>query len=143
MNKNIIEEYAKIKVKENNNFIKNESDSPLIEINKNIDDKIKKCSQIKTKIVKLFKRSADVIIPVTGFVLKQGVKTIGFGFLPITTVISILWNKYNIQSDCEKYLEIYEEAFSKLKFEVLEHYINAFIDVINNLDNIGKNLVTN
>ena len=143
MNKNIIEEYTKIKVKENNNFIKNESDSPLIEINKNIDDKIKKCSQIKTKIVKLFKRSADVIIPVTGFVLKQGVKTIGFGFLPITTVISILWNKYNIQSDCEKYLEIYEEAFSKLKFEVLEHYINAFIDVINNLDNIGKNLVTN
>ena len=143
MNKNIIEEYTKIKVKENNNFIKNESDSPLIEINKNIDDKIKKCSQIKTKIVKLFKRSADVIIPVTGFVLKQGVKTIGFGFLPITTVISILWNKYNIESDCEKYLEIYEEAFSKLKFEVLEHYINAFIDVINNLDNIGKNLVTN
>ena len=143
MNKNIIEEYAKIKVKENNNFIKNESDSPLIEINKNIDDKIKKCSQIKTKIVKLFKRSADVIIPVTGFVLKQGVKTIGFGFLPITTVISIFWNKYNIESDCKKYLEIYEEAFSKLKFEVLEHYINAFIDVINNLDNIGKNLVTN
>ena len=143
MNKNIIEEYTKIKVKENNNFIKNESYSPLIEINKNIDDKIKKCSQIKTKIVKLFKRSADVIIPVTGFVLKQGVKTISFGFLPITTVISILWNKYNIESDCEKYLEIYEEAFSKLKFEVLEHYINAFIDVINNLDNIGKNLVTN
>jgi hypothetical protein len=143
MNKNIIEEYTKIKVKENNNFIKNESDSPLIEINKNIDDKINKCSQIKTKIVKLFKRSADVIIPVTGFVLKQGVKTIGFGFLPITTVISILWNKYNIESDCKKYLEIYEEAFSKLKFEVLEHYINAFIDVINNLDNIGKNLVTN
>ena len=143
MNKNIIEEYTKIKVKENNNFIKNESDSPLIEINKNIDDKINKCSQIKTKIVKFVKRSADVIIPVTGFALKQGVKTIGFGFLPITTVISILWNKYNIESDCEKYLEIYEEAFSKLKFEVLEHYINAFIDVINNLDNIGKNLVTN
>ena len=144
MNKNIIEEYTKIKEKENNNFINNENESPLIEVNKYIDNQINtKCSQIKTKIVKFIKRSADVAVPVTGFVLKQGVKTISFAFIPITTIVSIIWNKYNIEKDCKIYLNIFEEAFSKLKFEVLEHYVNAFIEIINKLDSIGKNLVTN
>ena len=143
MNKNIIEEYTKIKEKENINFIKNENESPLIEVNKYIDNQISKCNQYQTKIIKFIKRSADIAVPVTGFVLKQGVKAIGFAFLPITTVISIFWNKYNIEKDCKTYLDIFEGAFSKLKFEVLEHYVNAFIEVIDNLDSIGKNLVTN
>jgi hypothetical protein len=143
MNKNIIEEYTKIKEKENINLIKNENESPLIEVNKYIDNQISKCNQYQTKIIKFIKRSADIAVPVTGFVLKQGVKAIGFAFIPITTVISIFWNKYNIEKDCKTYLDIFEGAFSKLKFEVLEHYVNAFIEVIDNLDSIGKNLVTN
>ena len=71
MNKNIIEEYTKIKEKENINLIKNENESPLIEVNKYIDNQISKCNQYQTKIIKFIKRSADIAVPVTGFVLKQ------------------------------------------------------------------------
>ena len=145
INKKLMEEYTKLKEKENSNIITNETESStLIKVNQNIDNQINiKCNQIKTNILKFFKRSMDIVVPVTGFVLKQGIKTIGYGFLPITTIASILWNNYSIEKDCKIYLDIFEEAFSELKYEVLEHYTNAFIEVINKLDNIGKNLVNN
>ena len=145
INKNLIEEYTKLKEKNKNNFIKNESESsPLIEVNKNIDYQIKtKCNEIKTILLKFLKETVDVAVPVAGFALKKGIKTIGFVFIPITTIVSIIWSKYNIEKDCKIYLDIFEKAFSELKFEVLEHYVNAFIEVINKLDNMGKNLVNN
>ena len=144
MNKNLIEEYSKLKEKEDNNFIRNESESPLIEVNKNIENQIKtKCSGIKTFMLKFIKESVDILVPAVGYAMKQGLKGIGFVFMPITTIVSVIWSKYNIEKDCKIYLEIFEEAFSELKFEVLEHYVNAFIQVITNLDSTGKKFANN
>ena len=71
----------------------------------------------------------------------NALKSVSIVFLPITMVASGFWSFHSIENDCKKYLDIFGEAFQKMKFKVLEHYIDAFIGVINGLDDLGKRLV--
>ncbi len=52
-----------------------------------------------------------------------------------------IWSRYNINKDCQKIIDIFDKSFSPLKFKVLDNYINAFIEVIDDLNNTGKRLV--
>jgi len=141
-NENLIEEYSKLKEKENSNFIQNESQTPLIEVKKDINNSISsQCNHIQKIILNSFKRSVDFAVPVVGFTVKTSLKTASIAFLPITTVISEIWSRYNLDKECKIYLDIFDKAFTKIKLQVLEHYANSFIEIINNLDSIGKNLV--
>lgn len=111
-----------------------------IENNINIDIK-NKCNKLKTYVVNSGKRIIDVGIPIAEYVGVNSLKSVSIVFLPITLVASGLWSFYSIKKDCKKYLTIFDEAFQKMKFRVLEHYIDAFIEVINGLDDLGKRLV--
>ena len=71
----------------------------------------------------------------------KALKSVSITFLPITMFFSGCWSVYSINKDCNKYLEIFDETFQKMKMKVLEHYIDAFIEVINGLNNLGKRLV--
>ena len=83
-----------------------------------------------------------VALPVGGkIVLTTGFKAFNFVCLPISVVISSVWSRYNIEDDCLKILEIFEMAFTPLRFEVLKTYINALLEAIKYLDNIGKKII--
>jgi len=61
--------------------------------------------------------------------------------LPLTFVFGSVYSYINIDSDCLKILDIFEEAFTPLKFESLMLYIKALLKAIEYLDNIGKKIV--
>lgn len=122
----------------NENFEKIKKDNTKKEENK-VDEEIKnKCNKLKANFINGLKRSLDVIIPVVSFTAKAGFKTLGVVFLPLTMIGSGIWSYHSINKDCKKYLDIFDKAFSPLKFKVLENYVNAYIEVINDLDNLGK-----
>jgi len=141
----LIEEASKLNNIENTNSFINENQINSQEFNHTIEKKIdneinNKCNKLKTYLLNIGKRILDVGIPVTLFITKTGLKSIGVAFLPITTIASIFWSRKNIDHDCKIYLDIFIEAFQDLKFKVLGHYINAFMEVIDGLDNLGKKL---
>ena len=140
---NLIEVYSKLKEKEeNSSFIQNENQTPINKVKNNINNSIdSKCNHYRKIILNLLKRSADVALPVVGFTAKTSLKTASIVFFPITTVVAEIWSRYNLDKECRIYLDIFDKAFTKIKFEVLEHYVNSFIEIINKLDSIGKNLV--
>ena len=108
----------------------------------NINDEINnKCNKIKTYIINTGKRIVDVGVPIAEHEGVKALKSVSIAFLPITMFISGCWSVYSINKDCNKYLEIFDETFQKMKMKVLEHYIDAFIEVINGLNNLGKRLV--
>ena len=140
------EEYSKLNNTENTNSTINEKQDKVKEVSHSVENKIEgkinnKSSKLKEYLLKAAKRVVDVGIPIASFALKVGVKTIGIAFIPITTIVSAYWSRRNIDKDCNTYLDIFVEAFEDLKFTVLEHYIDAFIEIIEGLDDLGKKLV--
>ena len=111
-----------------------------VENNINIDIQ-NKCNKLTTYVVNSGKRIIDIGIPIAEYVGVNALKSVSIVFLPITMVASGFWSFHSIEKDCKKYLDIFDEAFQKMKFKVLEHYIDAFIGVINGLDDLGKRLV--
>ena len=75
----------------------------------------------------------DIGLPVVEFVATATIGIVSFIFIPITCVASGIWSVYNIDNDCKKILDIFDIAFLKNKFITLEHYINAFRDVIRDI----------
>ena len=111
-------------------------------LEKNINEEINdKCNKIKNYLMNTGKRSLDIAVPLAEYTIKQGFKTVSCIFLPITMIGSGIWSIYNINKDCQKYLDIFDKAFTPLRFKVLDNYINAFIEVIDDLSNKGKKLV--
>ena len=45
----------------------------------------------------------------------KALKSVSIAFLPITMFISGCWSVYSINKDCNKYLEIFDETFQKMK----------------------------
>lgn len=61
--------------------------------------------------------------------------------LPLAFIFGSAYSYYNIDSDCSKILDIFEDAFTPLKFETLMVYIKSLLKAIEYLDNIGKKIV--
>ena len=101
-------------------------DNNTKKLEKNINDEINdKCNKIKNYLINIGKRALDIAVPSFSYSMKQGLKTFGFVFLHVTMIGSGIWPSHKINKDCQKYLDIFDKAFTPLKFKVLENYINA------------------
>jgi hypothetical protein len=117
-------------------------DNNTKKLEKNINDEINdKCNKIKNYLINIGKRALNIDIPSASYSLKQGLKTLGFVFLHVTMIGSGIWSSHKINKDCQKYLDIFDKAFTPLRFKVLENYINSIIEVKDELSNTGKKLV--
>ena len=103
-------------------------------INKNVSSKGRNAGVIVKGIV-------DIGVPIVEYVITASIGAISFMIFPISILGTAIWSIYNIDKDCKKILDIFDKAFLKNKFITLEHYINAFRKVIDDIKFLGKKLV--
>ena len=103
-------------------------------INKNVSSKGRNAGVIVKGIV-------DIGVPIVEYVITASIGAISFMIFPISILGTAIWSVYNIDKDCKKILDIFDKAFLKNKFITLEHYINAFRKVIDDIKFLGKKLV--
>ena len=89
----------------------------------------------------IIKGIVDIGVPVVEYVVTASIGAISFMIFSITILGTAIWTTYNISKDCKKILDIFDKAFLKNKFISLEHYINAFREVIKDIESLGKKLV--
>ena len=75
--------------------------------------------------------------------LSAGLKAASWAFLPITCIAFGTWSCINVHKDCMKMLNIFDQAFTPLKFETLSAYIKSYKSAINYLEQIGKKIIEN
>ena len=73
--------------------------------------------------------------------ISVGIKVASWVFLPVTCIGFGLWSLSKIHRDCEEIMEIFDKAFSPLKFETIMAYIQSFLIAIEYLDLKGKELI--
>ena len=72
----------------------------------------------------------------------DGLRTVFSVFLPITIVGSGIWSIFNIESDCNKILNVFDKAFFYLKItKTLLAYSDSFQKAIEYLGEIGKKII--
>ena len=107
-------------------------------IENQIDKKITNKKRNTTSIVR------GVLTAVGGigsrFVVSTGLKVINSMFLPASLIFAA-YSSYNIDNDCKKIIEIFEEAFTPLRFQTLNSYVNSFQNAIAYLDFMGKKII--
>ena len=74
-------------------------------------------------------------------VVSEGVKWISWAFLPVTCLAFGAWSVYNCDKDCNDILNIFDEAFIRLRFKTLLGYINSFQKAINYFDDIWQKIL--
>ena len=75
-------------------------------------------------------------------ILSGGLRTASLVLLPITIVTSGIWSCYNIHSDCNKILNVFDRAFYYLKItKTLLAYSDSFQKAIEYLGEIGKKII--
>ena len=70
-----------------------------------------------------------------------GLKIASWVLFPITCIAFGAWSCVNIHKDCHKILDIFEQAFTPLRFETLYAYIKSFRTAIKYLEFIGKKII--
>lgn len=73
--------------------------------------------------------------------VSAGLKIAGWVLLPITLIGFGAWSCYNIHKDCHKILDIFDNAFTPLKFETLNAYSKSFQHAIKYLENIWEKIL--
>ena len=73
--------------------------------------------------------------------VSAGLKIAGWVLLPITLIGFGAWSCYNIHKDCHKILDIFDNAFTPLKFETLNAYSKSFQHAIIYLENIWEKIL--
>jgi len=61
--------------------------------------------------------------------------------LPVTCIAFGTWSCVNVHKDCHKILDIFDAAFTPLRFETLFTYIQSFRAAINYLENIVQKII--
>ena len=130
-----------------NYSIINESTSLLNEdiINENKNNEVIFNTKIKDKIedeVNNGFRNTGSIIRAGVNVANIAVKSFNIIFLPITCGLSGWYSSHNIENDCKKMIEIFENAFTPLRFQTLYSYIKNIIKAIDYLDSIGNKIIS-
>ena len=69
-----------------------------------------------------------------------GLKAISIAFLPITIIAGAIISPISIRIDGMKMIEIFEDAYTPLRFKTLLGYIEKIKEEINNLDSLGNTL---
>ena len=73
--------------------------------------------------------------------LATGLKIASWVLLPVTCIGFGAWSCANIHKDCHKILDIFDGAFSPLRFQTLLNYIKSFRTAINYLENINNKIL--
>ena len=73
--------------------------------------------------------------------LAAGLKIASWVLLPVTCIAFGAWSCKNIHDDCHKILDIFDKAFSPLRFQTLYNYIKSFRTAINYLENINDKIL--
>ena len=81
---------------------------------------------------------SGAVITRTG--ISVGVKVVSWIFLPITCIGFGTWSLIKIHKDCNKILDIFDQAFTPLRFETLFSYIRSFRNAIIYLKLIGEKI---
>ena len=77
----------------------------------------------------------------TQFAITETIQLSSLFLLPITSLSFGSISCYNIHKDCHKILNIFENAFSPLKFETLLGYIRSFRKAINYLKYVTEKII--
>ena len=85
--------------------------------------------------------AADAGVVSLRFAVSTGLKTISWILLPLTVLGSGSWSCYNIYKDCKNILEIFDKAFTPLRFDTLLIYSYMFQKAISYLEYIGKKII--
>ena len=77
-----------------------------------------------------------------GFAIARGIISIGakYTFYLPTCVFFAWYSQKNIDDDCKKMIQIFENAFTPLRFQTLNSYVKSFKKAIDYLDSRGKEI---
>jgi hypothetical protein len=131
------------------NLIENEDKKQKIPQNSEKEEEDSNYSNKRRNFVGFFRGlfdSGSIIIKIieTGgrAILSGGLRTASLVLLPITIAVSGIWSIYNIDSDCNKILFVFERAFCYLKItKTLLTYSDSFQKAIEYLGDIGKKII--
>ena len=124
--------------------IDSEIDEKISNKGKNATSIIRGIGEIGSAILKFLPTAGQVTLESGAIVTKAGislgVKVASWVFLPITCLGFGTWSLIKVKSDCNKILDIFDKAFTPLRFETLFAYIKAFRNAISYLKLIGEKL---
>ena len=73
--------------------------------------------------------------------VSTGLKIASWVLLPVTCIAFGTWSCINVHKDCHKILDIFDAAFTPLRFETLFAYVQSFRTAINYLENIVQKII--
>ena len=108
-------------------------------IDKHIDNQVSNKIRNVSAITGAIGEAGELFVGISGeIILEVGAQTLCFALLPITCIVFGALSCYNIHKDCKTMLNIYEKAFTPLKFKTLLSYIQSFQEAIKYLKKISK-----
>ena len=127
---------------ENSNEIANRSEIKENEIGNDIDKKIKNKIRNFFSVAKGVGHTGGIAAQVgeiaAQFAIARSIQVACLALLPVTSVAFGAYSCYNINKDCHKILDIYDKAFTPLKFDTLKAYIESFRKSIGYLEEISQ-----
>lgn len=70
--------------------------------------------------------------------ISSGLKIASWVMLPVTCIAFGIWSCVNVHKDCHKILDIFDKAFTPLRFKTLLNYIESYLKAIKYLEEISK-----
>ena len=114
---------------------------------KNVTSFLRGIGEAGSVILKTLPTAGRITLETGEVIVRSGVsvglKIASWVFLPVTCIGFGLWSLSKIHRDCEEIMEIFDKAFSPLKFETIMAYIQSFLLAIEYLDLQGKQLIKN
>ena len=69
--------------------------------------------------------------------IASGLKIASWVMLPVTCIAFGIWSCVNVHKDCHKILDIFDKAFTPLRFKTLLNYIESYLKAIKYLEEIS------
>ena len=127
------------------NELEKEIDEKICNTGRNTGAGVRGAFEIGSVIIKALPEAgtlaADASTVSLRLAVSTGLKTVSWILLPITVLASGSWSCYNISKDCENILEIFDKAFTPLRFDTLLTYSYMFQKAISYLEYIGKKII--
>ena len=111
-------------------------------IDEHIDNQVSNKVRNVSAITGAIGEAGELFVGISGeIILEAGAQVACFALLPITCIVFGALSCYNIHKDCKTMLNIYEKAFTPLKFKTLLGYIQSFQQAIEYLEKISEKFV--
>ena len=127
------EKAERISLSESSNLIKEGEKNNIKKLENKIENKIDK--NINNGGRNVFSVGKG-LLTIASVVLR----VVNISFLPITCIVGSYISFTNIEIDCLKMIKIFEDAYTPLKFETLNNYIETVTCAIEYLNIIGQKL---